>query len=81
MSASHVEDPGSIPGSSTNLMEQIENTSEETLVAEGLVIMKDEDGKMSEVTLFDFRKDCDHEQDPNCWSGIKCRKCGGWFCY
>ena len=29
-----------------------------------------------------------YRADPNCkhelklkWSGIKCRKCGGWFCY
>jgi hypothetical protein len=25
--------------------------------------------------------DCWHELDPDCWSGIRCTKCGGWFCY
>jgi len=25
--------------------------------------------------------DCWHELDPKMWSGIRCVKCKGWFCY
>jgi hypothetical protein len=30
--------------------------------------------------LFDADPDCDHEIE-NKWSGVKCKKCKGWFCY
>ncbi len=31
-------------------------------------------------TLWQADPDCKHELDPNCWSGIRCLKCRGWFC-
>lgn len=34
-----------------------------------------------EQDLYDADPNCEHELDPNCWSGIKCLKCKGWFCY
>lgn len=30
--------------------------------------------------LYDADPECDHEI-VTLWSGIKCRKCPGWFCY
>lgn len=31
--------------------------------------------------LYDADSECQHELDPNCWDGIKCLHCSGWFCY
>lgn len=31
--------------------------------------------------LWDADPECEHELDPNCWSGIRCLHCSGWFCY
>lgn len=31
--------------------------------------------------LWDADENCWHEEDPNCFSGIRCIKCKGWFCY
>ena len=31
--------------------------------------------------LYSADPNCEHVHDPNNWSGIKCHKCGGWFCY
>lgn len=31
--------------------------------------------------LYDADPTCWHELDPDCSSGIKCIKCGGWFCF
>jgi hypothetical protein len=31
-------------------------------------------------TLFNADPECDHEIE-TLWSGIKCKKCAGWFCY
>lgn len=31
--------------------------------------------------LWDADPNCKHILDPKSWSGIKCLKCGGWFCY
>ena len=31
--------------------------------------------------LFGADPNCNHEEDENCWSGVRCKKCGGWFCY
>jgi len=30
--------------------------------------------------LFNADPDCDHEIE-ELWSGIKCKKCNGWFCF
>lgn len=40
------------------------------------------DGRMVAVarTLWNADPDCKHELDPNCWSGIRCLKCRGWYC-
>ena len=37
--------------------------------------------KEKEVELWDADPDCKHEYDKNLWSGVRCLKCGGWFCY
>ena len=34
-----------------------------------------------ETELWDADPNCIHEYDPRCYSGIKCLKCRGWFCY
>lgn len=31
--------------------------------------------------LYNADPNCDHIMDLNNWSGVKCAKCGGWFCY
>jgi hypothetical protein len=36
--------------------------------------------KLREI-LWDADFDCDHELDETIMSGIKCKKCPGWFCY
>lgn len=30
--------------------------------------------------LWNADPNCDHVLDPNCWSGVKCLKCRGWYC-
>lgn len=35
----------------------------------------------SKNDLFDSDPNCEHEMDENSWSGIKCKKCQGWYCY
>ena len=30
--------------------------------------------------LYDADPDCVHEEDKSCRSGVRCAKCGGWFC-
>lgn len=30
--------------------------------------------------LYDADPNCKHEYDPYCYSGVRCLKCGGWFC-
>ncbi len=30
--------------------------------------------------LYDADPNCNHVHDPNCYSGIRCHKCGGWYC-
>lgn len=44
------------------------------------VKIKDEDGRVRKVILHNADPKCEHELDPTCWSGIKCKKCAGWFC-
>lgn len=34
-----------------------------------------------DVDLYDGDDDCKHEEAKDCFSGIKCKKCGGWYCY
>lgn len=34
----------------------------------------------SAYPLYDADPDCVHEIERQ-WSGVKCRKCNGWFCY
>jgi len=46
----------------------------------GLTKVKDEEGRVMKVVLYDADPKCKHELDPTCWSGIKCKKCAGWFC-
>jgi hypothetical protein len=31
--------------------------------------------------LYDADPECEHELDPDCYSGIRCLHCKGWFCY
>lgn len=31
--------------------------------------------------LWDADPNCVHELDETCMSGIKCKRCRGWFCY
>ncbi len=40
------------------------------------------DGRKVKVrhTLWQADPDCEHKLDPNCWSGIRCLKCRGWYC-
>lgn len=35
----------------------------------------------NDYELHDADPKCCHELDPECLSGIKCKKCGGWFCF
>ncbi|MEW5569658.1 hypothetical protein [Rossellomorea marisflavi] len=30
--------------------------------------------------LWNADEDCEHELNPNCWSGVRCLHCGGWYC-
>ena len=30
--------------------------------------------------LYDADPNCKHQHDPYCYSGIRCIKCGGWYC-
>ena len=32
-------------------------------------------------TLYSADPDCEHEMDQRNFSGVKCSKCSGWFCY
>jgi DNA-directed RNA polymerase subunit RPC12/RpoP len=34
----------------------------------------------AEILLYGADPNCDHVLDPWCTSGIKCLKCGGWYC-
>ena len=52
-----------------------------TLVREGMTTFLKKDGTTYEDVLWHYDPACLHELDPNNWSGIKCMKCGGWFCY
>lgn len=31
--------------------------------------------------LYDGNPSCQHEFETNSFSGVKCKKCGGWLCY
>lgn len=31
--------------------------------------------------LWDADGNCWHELDEKCYSGVKCKKCGGWMCF
>ncbi len=42
---------------------------------------KSKNKKSKKIFLYDADPNCEHKLHPNCWSGIKCIKCGGWFCY
>jgi len=37
--------------------------------------------QFAHTKLYDADPNCDHEADPTCYSGVRCKKCGGWFCY
>lgn len=37
--------------------------------------------QLADVELYDADPNCDHEEDLTCYNGVKCKKCGGWFCY
>lgn len=39
-----------------------------------------ENEEETEYYLFDADPNCDHEVVAK-WSGVECKKCGGWFCY
>jgi len=45
------------------------------------VNFKSLNGTVSKEILYDADPNCEHEEKPNNWSGIKCKNCGGWFCY
>lgn len=45
-------------------------------VSEELRSHQDEIGE-----LYDADPTCWHVLDEKCWSGVKCLKCGGWFCH
>lgn len=30
--------------------------------------------------LYNANPHCKHWLDPNCWSGIRCVRCSGWYC-
>ncbi len=34
-----------------------------------------------DINLFDGLLSCVHEEDEHNFSGIKCKKCNGWFCF
>jgi hypothetical protein len=52
-------------------------------------IIKDKEAQVVKATkekhytgqLFDADPTCKHVLDELHWDGIKCKKCGGWFCY
>ena len=33
------------------------------------------------VELWDADESCEHDYAPLGWSGVKCTKCGGWYCF
>jgi len=33
-----------------------------------------------DASMYDAKKNCKHKVKDQ-WSGVKCSKCGGWFCY
>jgi len=37
--------------------------------------------KKEKIVLYDADPKCDHELDENSYSGIRCKKCSGWFCF
>jgi len=39
-----------------------------------------EEHKWLTEDLFDADPNCDHDIEVK-WSGVKCKKCSGWFCY
>lgn len=41
--------------------------------------MKLSDGRIRNVTLYEADDECQHEDDPYWFDGIKCKKCSGWF--
>lgn len=41
----------------------------------------DEDSKQPETTLYNANPNCKHNIVDAPGGGIKCTKCGGWFCY
>jgi hypothetical protein len=36
---------------------------------------------IDDEVLYDADPNCKHEIEPQLSGGIKCKKCGGWFCY
>jgi len=36
---------------------------------------------LKDGALYSADPDCEHEMDMQNFSGVKCSKCGGWFCY
>jgi len=42
--------------------------------------MNEEKDNLFDEELIDADQNCVHEII-NLWSGIKCKKCSGWFCY
>lgn len=49
------------------------------VIAKGIVKVK-ANGLIIKRELWNYDPECEHELDPTCWSGIKCKKCAGWFC-
>ena len=41
---------------------------------------EEKDTVVNTEDLWDADPDCEHEII-NLWSGIRCKKCKGWFCY
>lgn len=72
--------------------EAIQKVGEEILQMEAdefdEALKEHEDGSLSKAfqdawkdgDLWDGDPDCDHEIEDK-WSGVKCKKCGAWFCY
>ena len=64
------------------LKTSISEMSDEELLENfpGWIIKKEADEKNYDGDLWDADPDCLHILDPSCYSGIKCLKCGGWYC-
>lgn len=61
-------------------MDNTQSLSQEEINKMNQIEYERKDLKSDEDVLYDADPNCIHEIK-NLWSGIKCKKCKGWFCY